>query len=98
MLHAFHYPTFSFGRSLLHGDIVALLSDPYGQTGTVVDVEIYSDVQMVATRRPVARVLSQYLVNVYPVLEKQIVVYRKPPRMRSEVQLLGSVDSVCRMH
>jgi hypothetical protein len=43
----------------------------------------------------VPRVLSQYLVNVYPVLEKQIVVYRKPPRMRSEVQLLGSVDSVC---
>lgn len=87
-----------------------MLSDPYGQTGTVVDVgmltwllfrsqyfsfkiEIYSDIEMVKSKRIVEQVLSQYLVNIYPVLEKQIVVLRKP-RLRNEVQPLGSVDSV----
>jgi hypothetical protein len=91
---SFCYYLLLTSRSLLHGDIVALLTDPYGQTGTVVDVEIYSDIQMVKTQKKVDRVLSQYLVNVYAVMEKQIVVLRKPPKMRSEVQLLGSVDSV----
>lgn len=28
-------------RSLLHGDVVAMLSDPYGQTGTIVDVGMF---------------------------------------------------------
>lgn len=60
---------------------------------TLTSIEIYSDIEMVKSKRIIEQVLSQYLVNIYPVLEKQIVVLRKP-RLRNEVQPLGSVDSV----
>jgi hypothetical protein len=36
----------SICRAFQHGDIVALASDPHGQTGTVVDVNLRVDVEL----------------------------------------------------
>lgn len=52
-------------RSLLHGDIVALASDPQGQTGTVVDVVLFADVEFVNSKQKLYAVPTPYVSNIH---------------------------------
>jgi len=76
-------------RPLLHGDIVALASDPQGQTGTVVDVLLNIDIKMLnSTPKIINNVPSNLLSDIHPFMVGRYVVRKVSPK------LVGVIDDV----
>eukprot|EP01123_Difflugia_compressa_P002520 TRINITY_DN13248_c0_g1_i1.p1 TRINITY_DN13248_c0_g1~~TRINITY_DN13248_c0_g1_i1.p1 ORF type:complete len:288 (-),score=59.48 TRINITY_DN13248_c0_g1_i1:4-867(-) len=75
-------------RGLLHGDVVASLNDPLGQTGVVVDVVLTVDLMNVKSGQRILKVLPKYLTDIHPFMLGRHVTTKQPPRY------VGTIDDV----
>jgi len=75
-------------RGLVHGDVVASIIDPYGQTGVVIDVVLSVDLLLVKYGQRVNNVFCKYLTDIHPFMLGRHVTLKNPPKR------VGTIDDV----
>jgi ubiquitin-conjugating enzyme E2 O len=75
-------------RGLVHGDVVASISDPFGQTGVVIDVVLSVDLMLVKYGQRIPNVFCKYLTDIHPFMLGRHVTLKNPPKR------VGTIDDV----